>query len=268
MIQPSFRAVVMEALRYFAEHGYKSESDLTQWLLRLHAVLERELPTDRYFKAQLGAALGRVFNREVKSGIQKRVPGVSRYTLDRIAPHLRAELDRRIFAGIDLIKLNRQAAVAKTLQRFSGFISSVPPSGMTTTNFREVVKEIIKPVADIRYEARRCAIDQAAKLSSSVSHVAAMQSGAIGAVWFDRGQFDKGYQARPEHLKRSGHLYLVRDSWAADQGFMKRGGPYTDDVTQPAEEVFCSCWWQWITSPKELPLESLTAKGRLQFGRP
>ena len=47
MIQPSFRAVVMEALRYFAEHGYKSESDLTQWLLRLHAVLERELPTDR-----------------------------------------------------------------------------------------------------------------------------------------------------------------------------------------------------------------------------
>ena len=56
MIHPSFRALIMDALRYFAERGYQSEGDLHNWLMRLHTALERELPTDRYFKAQLGAA--------------------------------------------------------------------------------------------------------------------------------------------------------------------------------------------------------------------
>ena len=35
-------------------------------------------------------------------------PGVSRFTLDRVKPALRAELDRRIMASANLIKLNRE----------------------------------------------------------------------------------------------------------------------------------------------------------------
>ena len=111
-----FRTILLEALNHFAEHGYTSELDLHEWLLRLHAALERELPTDTQTRKELSAALDAVFKRDVvRGGVQKRVPGVSRYTLDRIAPSLRAELDRRIFAGVELIKLNKKAATEKTL---------------------------------------------------------------------------------------------------------------------------------------------------------
>ena len=254
----------MEALRYFAEKGFRSESDLQQWLLKLHAALERELPTDRYFKAQLNAALGRVFSREVKSGIANRVPGVSRYTLDRVAPHLRAELDRRIFAGVDLIKLNKAAATQKTLQRFSGWVSSVPAHGVPTTNFRELVQEIIKPVAQVKFEARRIAIDQGHKLSAAVAHTVAMGEGAIAGIWHDRGEFDHGYDARPEHLRRSGKLFLTRDSWALKDGLIaKRGVEYYDDLEDQAAVLpYCSCFVTWVTSPRDIPETLLTAKGR------
>jgi hypothetical protein len=254
----------MQALRYFAERGYRSESDLMDWLLRLRVSLEKELPTDRFFKAQLSAALGRVFAREVSTGIIKRVPGITRYTLDRVAPSLRAELDRRIYASVDLIKLNKAAATQKTLQRFSGWVSSVPVHGTPATNFREITREIIKPVATIKFEARRVAIDQGHKLSAAVSHVVAQGAGAIACIWHDRGEQDHNYQARPIHLARSGKLFLMRSSWAMDEGLIaKRGVEYYDDLPDPAAQLpFCSCYVTWSTSPRDLPETLLTARGR------
>lgn len=264
MIQPSFRALLFEAIREFAEHGYRSEADLSAWLLRLHAALERELPADGWVRQQLEAALGRIFTREVKTGgLLKRVPGVSRYTLDRISPTLRAELDRRIFAGIDLIRLNRRAAVEKTLQRFAGWVSSVPRGGSHQTNIREIAAELAKPAKQVRFEARRVAIDQGHKLSAAVAHVAAAHAGAIGGIWHDRGEHDHGYDARPEHLKRSGTLFLIRDSWAMEDGLVRKGGlGYTDEIEQPAQLPFCSCFYEYVTSPRALPETLLTAKGR------
>lgn len=264
MIQPSFRALLFEAIREFAEHGYRSEADLSAWLMRLHAALEREMPADGWVRQQLEAALGRIFNREVKTGgLLKRVPGVSRYTLDRISPTLRAELDRRIFAGIDLIRLNRRAAVEKTLQRFAGWVSSVPRGGSHQTDIRSIAAELAKPAKQVRFEARRVAIDQGHKLSAAVAHVAAAQAGAIGGIWHDRGERDHGYDARPEHLKRSGTLFLVRDSWAIDEGLIRKGGlGYTDEIEQPAELPYCSCFYEYVTSPRALPETLLTTKGR------
>jgi len=50
----------------------------------------------------------------------KRHPGVARFTLNYVEPKLRAELDGRIMASADLIKLNRTQAVNRNIQRFSG----------------------------------------------------------------------------------------------------------------------------------------------------
>ncbi|MHB8406228.1 MAG: structural protein [Gammaproteobacteria bacterium] len=266
MIQPRFRSLLLEALKEFQDRGQWSEGELQSWLLRLHAALELDLPADDQIRRDLSTWLGKVFHRDVYGrGIAKRVPGVSRYTLSRIAPSLRAELDRRIFAGVDLIKLNKRAATQKTLQRFSGWVTSQPTGGLPPRNIREVAAEIAKPAAQVRYEARRVAIDQGHKLSSAVAHVVAMNEGAVAAIWHDRGQYDRGYDARPEHLKRSGKLFLVRGSQAIEDGLVKRGGPYTDEVTQPAFEIFCSCWWQFVKSARALPDELLTEKGRAQL---
>lgn len=264
MIQPRFTPLLMQALREFAERGYTSAADLQDWLRRLHMALERELPADEWTRKQLTYALSSIYNRDVVRGaVMKYVPGVSRYTLDRIQPSLRAELDRRIFAGVDLIRLNKRAATEKTLQRFSGWVSSVPKGGSHETNLRDVATELAKPVKQVRYEARRVAIDQGHKLSSAVSHTVAMQNGAIAAVWHDRAEHDHGYDARPAHLARSGTMFLVRDSWAMEAGLVKKGGlTYTDEIEQPAELPFCSCFYTYSTSLRGLPDTVLTAKGR------
>ncbi len=257
----ALRALVQRAVEEFAASGLSSDAALQDWLMRLHATIEREMPSDAESKEAIATALRAVYDRGARKGFA-HIPGVSRYTLERIAPELRAELDRRIHASVDLIRLNKKAATEKTLQRFAGWVSSVPRGGTAETDLRSVASEILKPVARVKYEARRVAVDQGHKLNAAISHVVAQGAGAIAAIWHDRGEHDKGYDARKEHLARSGKLYLVRDSWAMDEGLVKRGGPYTDEVDQPAERVYCSCWWEWITSPRSLPEEMLTEKGR------
>jgi hypothetical protein len=42
----------------------------------------------------------------------------------------------------------------------------------------------------------------------------------------------------------------------------KRGLKYTDEIEQPAELVFCSCAYQYVTALRDLPETLLTAKGR------
>ena len=260
----SFKELLREALQFFSANGYTSEADLQDWLLRLHRALEQELPSDDATRRELASILATIYKREVdRSGVIKRVPGVSRYTLDRISPTLRAELDRRIFAGVDLIKLNRAEAVQKTLKRFSGWTSSVPKGGSPTTDLRAVATEIGKPTAELKFQRRRVAVDQGHKLSAAISHVVAMGNGAIAGIWHDRGEQDHGYDARPEHLARSGTTFLVRDSWGMTEGLMKKAGlTYYDEIDQVAQLPFCSCYMTWIVSPRELPPENLTAKGR------
>jgi len=263
MIRPNFRTLLLEALREFGEKGYSNPADLHDWLIRLHAALEYELPTDEFTRRQLTKVLTQVFFRDLKGGLVKRVPGISRYTLDRIAPSLRAELDRRIFAGVDLIRLNRRKVTQQTLQRFSGWVTSVPKGGRPKPDIREAASNIGKSVAQVKYEARRVAIDQGHKLSAAIAHVAAGAQGAIAAIWHDRGEHDHSYDARPAHLKRSGTMFLVRGSWAMADGLVKKGGlSYTDEIEQPAELPGCSCFYEYVSTPHALPDELLTAKGR------
>lgn len=259
-----FRALLLEGLKRFAESGPPSDAELQEWMLRLHAALDLEAPTDAESTKLLRDVLTSIYDREVtRGGVKKRVPEVLRYTIDRVAPHLRAELDRRIFAAADLIKINKRQRKAQTLHRFAGWITSVPIGGSAETDLRAAASEIAKPVAQVKFEARRVAIDQGMKLAASVAHVVAQDSGAIAAIWHDRGEQDHSYDARPIHLARSGKLFLVRDSWAMNEGLIKRGGPYMDEIEQVAELPFCSCWYEHISSPGRLPEDLLTAKGRL-----
>ena len=262
-----FRALLHEALKRYAETGPPSDIELQDWLLRIHRELDIEIPTDVESAKILRDVLESIYAREVTyGGVKRRVPDVMQYTIDQVAPQLRAELDRRIFAAADLIKINKAQRKAETLKRFAGWITSVPIGGSSTTDIREVASEIAKPVRQIKYEARRVAIDQGHKLSAAVAHVVSQQNGAIAAIWHDRGEFDKGYDARPEHLRRSGKFFLVRESWAMKEGLIKRGGPYTDEIEQVGELPYCSCTYEYISSPGRLPDDLLTDKGREWVG--
>ncbi|MDE2472692.1 MAG: hypothetical protein KGL35_29210 [Bradyrhizobium sp.] len=250
-------------MRDFKINGFDDIVRLNAWLQRLRTVAWAQNQPQVDLDDQIARHLRKVFDRALKPrNLDRMQKGVHRFGVERIKPELRAELDRRIMASANLIKLNREQAIEKTLQRFSGWATSIPAGGSKTVDLREAKADIGKPVRGIPFEVRRVQIDQGHKLVSAVNDVIAIQTGAIAAIWRSHGRHDKGYDARPEHLARDGKVYAIRGNWAMQRGLMKKGLGYTDEITRPAEEPFCRCWYEYLHNLRELPEDMLTAKGR------
>lgn len=259
----SYFDVLTAALNDIAEHGYDSPERLTYWMRRLREAAETAAGSADILEDQLRENLGAIYKRLVdQGGALKLSPGVSRYTLERIRPALRGELDRAIMASADLIRLNKQQAVAKTLQRFAGWASSIPKGGAAELDKVKQKGEIRKALRSLPFEERRVIIDQSHKLTASINRIVAVDSGAIAAVWHSHWR-QAGYDYRPDHKDRDDQVYLIRGSWADKAGLVKPGAAgYTDKITQPGEEVFCRCTYQYLFALRRLPEGMLTAKGR------
>jgi hypothetical protein len=185
-----------------------------------------------------------------------------RFTLERLKPFARAELDKRIQASAGLIKINREQAIDKTLQRFSGWATSIPDQGSRVVDKPEVKEHIAKPIQQVKYEARRVSIDQGAKLVAAVNEVVATQGGVIAYRW--RSHWKRaGYDYREDHKERDQQIYLIRDSWAKQDGLVKAGSAgYYDEITAAAQEPFCQCYVVALYALRELPEEMLTERGK------
>ena len=268
MSRKRFYETVAAAIRDFAIHGYDSQERLDHWRRLLEEAAKASFvdmdQVERDIRRTMVAGYHRLITR---GGILKRMPQVHAYTLEKIKPALHSELNRRIMASVDLIKLNRPLAVAKTLQRFTGWASSVPeggfPKDIRKGAFKpaDVRKDLHKAMTSLPFEERRVIIDQNAKLFSAINSTVAEAGGAIGAIWQSH-KHQRNYNGRPAHNKRDGHVFLVRDSWAIKKGLVKKGaGDYVDSVEQPGEFVFCRCSWIYIFSLRDLPKDWLTKKG-------
>ncbi|HEV2303163.1 MAG TPA: hypothetical protein VGR91_16470 [Stellaceae bacterium] len=270
----TFTQILTEAVAEFVDRGYDSESRLGLWLERLRNAAQRGLMSDAEMERRIREALGQVYRRLVdREGLLRAHRGIERFTLARVKPALRAELDRRILASASLIKLDRQRAIEETLQHFSGWATSIPPGGTTMAMKREAKARARKSLASLPYVERRVAIDQGAKLAANLSEILATDGGALAGIWRSRYPSvaqakAQGYQARPEHVERNGRVYLVRDSWAQRRGFVKPGpAGYTDEIERPAELVYCSCRYQWVHALRFLPPDMLTETGRGELAR-
>lgn len=264
----SFQRVLADAIADVAMHGYTSRERIDMWAGLLRSAAEWELGPEEAIDARMRDALGAIYAKLIDRGkVASVVPGVSQYTLAMIKPQFRAELDRRILAGADLIKLNRRAAIEKTLQRFSGWSTSIPPGGDGVIDKRETKASIGKSVAQVRYEARRVGIDQAHKLSANLSNIVAVANGAIAAEWNSHWR-QANYNYRRDHKDRDEHVYAIRGSWAVEQGLINKGAGYTDEMTAPGEEVFCRCFYRYITSLRRVPDSMLTRKGQEWLAAP
>jgi hypothetical protein len=264
----SFQETLTEAVSDLAEHGYDSAERVARWTRELRDAAERSLISPESLESQLRTWLASTYTRFVDQGqIYKRHPGIARYTLERIKPHLRSELDRRITASANLIKLNRAESIEKTLRRFQGWATAIPVGGVPNPKRREAKADIRRAMGSLPFNERRVLIDQGAKLIASINEIVARDGGAIAAKWHSNYE-RPGYQFRPEHKARdyrvSGNVYLVRDSWAHQNGLVRKGkAGYTDEIDQPGEKVYCSCMWSpWIYNLRDLPANMLTAKGR------
>lgn len=257
--------VLTAAINHYVESGWDSQKSLLGWSQRLRVAAQREAPSDDVARKHLTA----IYRRLVIDGgaLRDQPPGgPSKITLDKIRPDLRKELDRRIFASANLIKLNREQAIERTVQRFQGWVSSIPPDGVSETDKRARKAEIQKSVSDLDFISRRVAIDQGHKLASNVKYVISIQGGAIAFRWHSNWR-RPGYQYRKDHKERDELTYLVRDSWAIEQGLIKPVNGFYDEITAAGEEVFCSCQAIPVYAPQQLPDEFLTEKGKREFNR-
>lgn len=262
-----FYTVLTEAVAEFTEHGFDSQERLDYWLKRIADAARDSLIPEHVMEREIRDALQAAYVRQIERGaILKRHPGVPRFTLDQVRPKLRAELDRRIMANASLIKLHRAEAVETTLRRFSGWATSIPAGGSRVVERNEVKGGIRKALAQLPFEDRRCAIDQGHKFVADLDRILAVDAGALAAIWHSHYR-QAGYNYRVDHKERDGRVYLLRGSWAADRGLIKAGpAGYTDAITQPAEEVFCRCYYEWLYALRDLPDAMLTEKGRLALG--
>jgi hypothetical protein len=264
MPKNTFSSVLNAAIEDVLRFGFDSKVRLDQWLTRLAAVIPEALASEATLSKDLKSSLRRVFARAMsKANLTKKHAGVGAFTIAQVKPKLRAELDRRILASADLIKLNRHSAILSTLQRLAGWISSVPPGGSDVQTRADVKKQVRRGIAGLPFQERRVIIDQGLKLNAAINDIIAVDGGAIAAIWRHVKRSDAAYDARPEHVARDGDVFLLRGSWADLKGLVK--GAYTDSIEQPAELVYCSCWYEFIYSLDEVPTEMLTAKGKQAY---
>lgn len=259
-----YYSVLTDAVNYFVENGFDSIEMLAYWTGRLRRAAEamstRTKPLDKILRDTLADTYRRLVD---KGGVIERYhPGISRFTLARVKPELRAELDRRILAAANLIRLNREDAVAKTLQRFQGWATSIPNGGTEQAKRADVKANIRKSLTKTSFETRRVVIDQQHKLVASINDIIARDGGAIALIWRSNWR-QPGYHFRPDHKDRDGKVYLLRASWARTQGLVKPGeaGVY-EDITAVGQEPFCRCFCVYLYSLNALPSDMLTVKGK------
>ena len=260
---PSFFSVITDAINDIAEYGYESDERLSYWIEQIRAAAEQEMVSEETLTEQLRRDLGATFQRLVEDGsILHRHPGVDRFTLQRIEPHLRAELDRRILASANLIRLNREQAINDTLRRFQGWATSVPIGGTDQVNRRAEKQHVRKALTSLPFAERRVIIDQGHKLSAAISEIVAMGADAIGAVWRSHWRA-LGYDYREDHKERDGVFYTIRDGWAAKRRFLRIGeqGAW-EDHEKPGEFIYCRCFARYVYNLRDCPPDMLTDRGQ------
>ena len=259
----TFYEVLNAAIADLMEFGFDSQSRVDEWVLKLEVATRHSLVSEAELHKSVREALIEAYQRTVESGmLARRHEGISEFTLARIRPKLRDELDRRILASTDLIRLNSEGSIQRTLQRFQGWATSIPVGGTRVAERAKVRKTIRKSMAGLPFEERRVIIDQSHKLVATINELVAKDGDAIAGIWRHVRE-GGGYQARPEHLDRHGHIFVIRDNWALRDGLMKLAGrQYTDQVTAPGEEPYCRCHLEYVYHLRDLPEEMLTVKGK------
>lgn len=259
---------ITAAVSDFTDRGYVGVDQLAYWLGRIREAAESQLMPPHELADVLNRSLGQIYKRLVDDGqVIKSHPGVSRFTIDNVRPQLRAELNKRMAASADLIKLNREQAIDKTLQRFSGWATSIPAGGSNAVDKNPTKILMQKSMRQLPFEERRVLIDQGHKFTAAVSEIIAKDQGAIALIWHSHWR-QPGYNYRKDHKERDGLVYTVRGNWALEAGLMRKGpAGYYDDVTSVGEEPFCRCNAQFVYSLSKLPDVMLAAKGKAELQR-
>ncbi len=234
----AFYDLLTEAIDDFVDNGFDAQWRLDYWMQRIRLAAEQELIPERELQENLRRTFTSIYERMVERGsVLGQHRGIGRFTLQQVKPKLREELDRRIMASANLIRLNRGEAIESTLRRFSGWATAIRPGGNEQTAERGLAKkQIRKALASLPFRERRVAIDQGHKFTSNLSSILAREGGALAGRW------NQHYTNHPRkiHTDRNGEVYAIKGNWALEKGLMKAGPDgYAEDIESPGEYVFC-----------------------------
>ena len=252
--------VITQAVADIGQHGYDSQDRVNHWIRSILAITNQYQDIDmlEYLKSSLGGK----YTKLITNGEVQKSHKIPLFTLEKVKPACRAELDRRIMASANLIKLNRQAAIQKTISRFSGWATSIPAGGSDIIDKNPLKMEFAKPLKNLSFIDRRVAIDQGHKMVSAINEIVATEAGAVAAIWKSHWR-QSDYDYRKDHKKLDDHIFVIPDNWAIREGLMKPGGhQYITDIPRPGEEVFCRCFYEYVYNLKDLPDSMLTDKYR------
>lgn len=256
----TFYQLVLAAIRDIEQNGFDSVERVEGWAGKIKKQALIEMLSDEDMNKQLRQFLKDTYLKFIKYTAPKSHIGISRIKFVQSQPKLLAELDRRMYASLDLVKINKKETVDKVLQRFKGWATSIPSGGSGAVDNREVSADLRKSMVSLDSRQKRVFIDQSHKLKASLNNILAQDGGAIAVKW--KSQFRSiGYNYREEHKDRNDKIYLLRDSWAKSQGLVKPNNDgYYEDITGVGEEVNCRCFAQYIYTINNLPDEMKTKK--------
>lgn len=246
----SLFSVITQIIKLAEREGYTTEEKAEQWIRTIKSEAIKGMMPLETVKNTLDRTYKAIFERALKS---------QKFTIAMVEPRLRQELNRRIAASANLIKLNRQEAVEKTLRRFSGWLTSVPEGGGDIKDKVELKKGIVKSLKDLPYADKRVIIDQGHKLNATLNNIVAEGSGAIAVIWHSHWR-QAGYDYREDHKERDDKVYLLKNSWADKNGLVK--GEYYNQSDGFAVAPFCRCYGQYLYHLSDIPSEMLTKKGK------
>ena len=180
----TFYETLTAAVREFSLRGFEGEEQLAEWVRRIREAAERDMVDTRTLEAEMAASFRTIFDNMVdKGGILRYHDGLPAWRLAQLKPRLRPEFDRRVMANAMLIKDNRERAVGQTLQRFSGWATSIPAGGSRVVDKVDVKSGIRKSLARLPFEERRVLIDQGHKFVGDLNLIIAHDGGAIAGEW-------------------------------------------------------------------------------------
>lgn len=262
---PKLSKVIGATVDRVAEKGVKNKTQIEKEMSLLIKNFKSAVNTDKKIEEQTAKILRGVYRRATKSEeVHKNVPWVKKFTIENVEHKLRPELNKRIYASINLIKLNRDESIRKAQQRAAGWLSSVPDGGTSESNaeLKKVIEHIKAPIEKNTFEERRVAIDQGHKLVAAVNDIIADDAGAIGGFWHSNFR-RTGYNAREDHKEMDGHFYFFKKSWPVKKGYVLVSKiKFIEDTVRPAQEPYCSCSYYYVNTLSEVPDEYLSDAGR------
>lgn len=258
----NFYETLTAAVNDLIEHGFDNENRVRDWMDKIYLAAMKEMIPDEVILQKLEQTMKAQYHRLVtKGGVLNK--HISKYTLERIKPKLRAELDRRIITSSNLIKLNRETAINTILRRFEGWATSIPAGGTKTTDRVKEKQNIRKSLGKLSFEERRVIIDQTHKLVSNINEIVAVDSGAIAAEWHSHWR-QPNYDYRKDHKERDDKIYVIKEGWAYQEGLIKAKNGFVTDITRPGEEVYCRCNYVYLYDLSQVK-ELLTRKGEKEL---